>query len=193
MDLVTCCAAYFLAIPLLPVLPLPVAIFTQWMHIAGCLVLDVRTPAEWDAGHISCAHRLAVQDTPPGWQDKVLELANNDLGARVVTYCRKGVRSSRANSLLRQLGFSWVANGGGYEDQKAELEAVCAACVAGNQSVVDGAVDDIQFNVQWYYLWYWWVIIGVLLALVVMLCCILRRKSRRDRLLECVADCVVQS
>ena len=36
------------------------------------VIIDVRTPSEWGAGHVSCAKGpLAIQDGPAGWQGAV--------------------------------------------------------------------------------------------------------------------------
>lgn len=69
---------------------------------AGALIVDVRTPAEYDAGHIDGALNL-----PLG------ELRHNlkKLGKKkrpVLVYCRSGSRSSSAVSMLRGAGFANV-------------------------------------------------------------------------------------
>lgn len=73
----------------------------------GTLVLDVRTPAEWDAelGHIEGATLIPVDDLPgrigeiAAWRDKP-----------VVTVCRSGRRSAHAAQLLSSAGFVDVRN-----------------------------------------------------------------------------------
>jgi phage shock protein E len=69
---------------------------------AGALLLDVRSPEEFAAGHIAGAMNLPVQQ---------LEQRRDDLGSRerpVVVYCRSGARSAQATSLLRGAGFAQV-------------------------------------------------------------------------------------
>ena len=63
------------------------------------LVLDVRTPEEWDAGHISCAHNLPVQDDSSLIQT-VKMLVGMDLTSPVVTYCHSGQRAGEAEEAL---------------------------------------------------------------------------------------------
>ena len=94
------------------------------------LVLDVRTESEWDEGHISCAHRLPVQDDP-ALIDQVRELVNGDLTAPIVTYCHSGVRAGKAETDLKDAGFTYVRNGGGYAipaGNTEKLEHVCTCC-----------------------------------------------------------------
>lgn len=68
----------------------------------GALLLDVRTPAEFAAGHVDGAQNLAVQQ---------LEGAFDSLGPRdraIVVYCHSGMRSRLAAALLRRAGFTAV-------------------------------------------------------------------------------------
>ena len=70
----------------------------------GAVLLDVRTPAEFQAGHLSGAVNIPVAE---------LGARVAELGPRttpVVTYCHSGVRSTRAAATLRGLGFSKVLN-----------------------------------------------------------------------------------
>lgn len=69
---------------------------------SGALLVDVRTPAEFSAGHIKGAVNIPLLE---------LEQRMGELGAKdkpIVLYCRSGNRSSRAQSLLEKAGFSQV-------------------------------------------------------------------------------------
>jgi hydroxyacylglutathione hydrolase len=66
-------------------------------------LLDVRTPREWDEGHIPGARYLFLGDLPE-------RLRNLDPGRPVVVYCASGYRSSLAASLLQASGFRDVRN-----------------------------------------------------------------------------------
>ncbi len=66
-------------------------------------LLDVRAPAEWQAGHIDGAHHLMAGDVP-----KRLGELPKDQPIHVV--CGTGYRSSIVSSLLRREGFSDVIN-----------------------------------------------------------------------------------
>jgi hydroxyacylglutathione hydrolase len=71
-------------------------------------LLDVRTPHEWDEGHLPGARYLFLGDLPR----KLREL---DRDRPVVVYCASGYRSSLAASLLQANGFGRVHNvPGGY-------------------------------------------------------------------------------
>jgi rhodanese-related sulfurtransferase len=66
----------------------------------GALLLDVRTPAEYAAGHVDGAVNIPVQ---------VLGQRLGDVGAKdrpVVVYCQSGGRSARAAAELRQAGYT---------------------------------------------------------------------------------------
>ena len=68
---------------------------------AGALLLDVRTPQEYRAGHIEGAINLPVQqlslriDELRDWRDQ-----------DIIIYCQSGARSREATALLRRAGFS---------------------------------------------------------------------------------------
>src|SRR4029077_18213606 len=66
-------------------------------------VVDVRRPAEWDAGHIEGAE-LKPLDGLRGM------LADLDPGNPVAVHCQSGFRSSIAASLLARAGFRDVRN-----------------------------------------------------------------------------------
>lgn len=63
----------------------------------GAVLLDVREPAEWRAGHAPKAHHIPLGQLP----QRIRELP---AGRPVVTVCRSGVRSRRAASLLAGQG-----------------------------------------------------------------------------------------
>jgi phage shock protein E len=68
----------------------------------GALLLDVRSPEEYAAGHLEGALNVPVQ---------VLASRLGELGAHdraVVVYCRSGHRSANAAAILREAGFTAV-------------------------------------------------------------------------------------
>ncbi len=78
------------------------------------LLLDVRTLGEWSLGHLRGAHHLPVDDLR--W-----ELAQVPRDRRVVLYCRTGFRAHLALRVLKENGYSDLANlTGGWVS--AELE-----------------------------------------------------------------------
>ena len=71
---------------------------------AGAVLLDVRTPQEYAAGHIEGAKNIPVQ-----------ELARRiaEVGAKetpIVVYCAAGMRAAAACELLKRAGFADVLN-----------------------------------------------------------------------------------
>ncbi|MGV3760631.1 MAG: rhodanese-like domain-containing protein [Actinomycetota bacterium] len=78
--------------------------------IAERTVIDVRTPDEFDAGHVEGALNLDVQD--PGFDAAVSELPKD--GSYVV-YCRSGNRSAAAAARMAELGFTDVVDAGAFE------------------------------------------------------------------------------
>jgi hydroxyacylglutathione hydrolase len=71
-------------------------------------LLDVRTPREWDEGHLPGARYLFLGDLPGRLRD-----LNRD--RPVAVYCATGYRSSLAASLLQAYGFREIRNvAGGY-------------------------------------------------------------------------------
>jgi len=81
-----------------------------WQKInQGALLLDVRTPGEYNAGHLPNAVLIPVDQLP----HRLNELGN-DKHRAIVVYCKSGNRAGRAKNLLDQNGFTDVLNGGGY-------------------------------------------------------------------------------
>lgn len=82
-----------------------------WEAIAqDALLLDVRTPTEFAQGHLEKARNIPYDQL----RERIAELGS-DREVPVVLYCRTGRRSELARQTLRELGFTHVLNGGGYE------------------------------------------------------------------------------
>lgn len=79
----------------------------------GRAVVDVRTPEEFDAGHVDGAELRDVQD--PGFDAALEEL---DPDGTYVVYCRTGNRSAAAAERMRAAGLD-VVDGGSLEDMLA--------------------------------------------------------------------------
>ncbi|MBX3274253.1 MAG: rhodanese-like domain-containing protein [Sandaracinaceae bacterium] len=73
----------------------------------GALLLDVRTPAEFAAGHLDGARNIPLGELA----SRAGELG--DAGRDVVVYCASGMRSRSAQGLLRRRGFTKVHDLGG--------------------------------------------------------------------------------
>lgn len=79
--------------------------FAALVEQDGVVVLDVRTPEEFAAGHLDGA--LNVDVSSPQFTDRLAEL---DTDAPYAVYCRSGNRSAQAVTLMQQAGFEQVAH-----------------------------------------------------------------------------------
>jgi len=76
------------------------------------VIVDVRTPEEWQAGIIEKAIKINIKDAD--FKDKVNKL-NKDKPTLV--YCKRGGRSAKAAEAMEELGFKKVFNmKGGYDE-----------------------------------------------------------------------------
>ena len=76
---------------------------TRLMNQGSTLVLDVRDPAEYAAGHLPKARNIPLKDLP----GRLGEIGKYKDRAVVVT-CRSGPRSGSACRVLKQAGFGSV-------------------------------------------------------------------------------------
>lgn len=76
----------------------------------GALLVDVRTPREYNAGHLPNAKLIPISQV-----ESRLEEFGGDKNRPIVVYCASGGRSGKAKGILESHGFTNVVNGGGYE------------------------------------------------------------------------------
>ena len=103
------------------------------------IVVDVREESEWLAGHISCAHRIPVQDNT-SLADEIITMATEAASGYaptsnlawewqpIVTYCHSGARAGQAETTLKARGLRNVIDGWGYnipEGNTAVLQRLC--------------------------------------------------------------------
>lgn len=71
---------------------------------AGAALIDVRTPREFDSGHLPRARNLPL--------DRLLTMpeAVGSKDRAVVVYCKTGTRSAAAARALRRAGYTTVVN-----------------------------------------------------------------------------------
>ena len=83
--------------------------------------IDVRTPTEYENGHLPGAHNINFARIGV----RIAEITT-DTNALVMLYCRSGRRSGLAKQTLEQLGYLNVVNGGGLDDvlRQAQVQAV---------------------------------------------------------------------
>lgn len=80
----------------------------------GAVIIDVRTVGEFQQGHIKGAKNIPLDTI----FSKAAEIKK--LNKPVIVYCRSGMRSSQAASVLKNSGIE-VMNGGGYESLESRL------------------------------------------------------------------------
>jgi len=91
-----------------------------WSMIdAGALIVDVRTPAEFQSGHIAGAKLIPLNTIGAN-----INKFGTDKSQPIVVYCQSGSRSGSAESLLKSAGFTNVLNGGGYGSLMSVKEKV---------------------------------------------------------------------
>jgi len=82
------------------------------------VILDVRTPEEYEEKHIPHSKLINVQES----QHFVEEVEKLDKSKSYYVYCRSGGRSAMACNIMEQMGFSDVANlEGGITDWHGEV------------------------------------------------------------------------
>ncbi len=81
----------------------------------NAVILDVRTPREWDGGKVESA--LTFNLGHPGFNDAIAEL---DRDVTYLVYCNSGNRSRIASQRMVEMGFTNVFNYNGYHYQIRE-------------------------------------------------------------------------
>ena len=85
---------------------------------SGYVILDVRRPDEYAAGHIPGAINVANETIGTS---EIPQLPNKD--QLILVYCRSGRRSKEAAEKLVKLGYTNIVEFGGILDWKGEIEA----------------------------------------------------------------------
>lgn len=75
------------------------------------VVIDVRTPTEYAAGHIAGAENIDVEASDFG-----SKIATLDKGAAYLVYCHSGRRSGLAAARMAAEGFTDIVDGGAMAD-----------------------------------------------------------------------------
>lgn len=81
------------------------------------IILDVRTPEEYNSGHIENAVLLPVTEIP----DKAKEILPNK-DAKILVYCRSGNRSETAAKELINMGYTNLYDFGGINNWPYEVK-----------------------------------------------------------------------
>ncbi len=81
---------------------------------AGALIVDVRTPQEYDTGHIKTSKNIPLQNI----QKSIPALKKS--GKAIITVCRSGSRSGMAKSILKSAGIK-AYNGGPWNVLRSKI------------------------------------------------------------------------
>lgn len=84
---------------------------------ASPLIIDVRTEAEWNSGHIEGAILIPYESI-----GEKIETATKDKNRRIYVYCRSGRRSKIAKESLEKLRYKNVVNLGSLEEAARALK-----------------------------------------------------------------------
>jgi len=75
----------------------------------GAFLVDVRSPSEFAGEHVKGSANIPL--------DQVASQLSKFKGKeQIVVFCRSGMRSSQAKSILEQNGYTNVTNGGTWQD-----------------------------------------------------------------------------
>ena len=81
---------------------------------AGAVILDVRTKAEYESGHLKNSINIPV--------DKLQQnIKNLNKNKAIITCCASGARSASATRILKSNGFEEVYNGGSWQSLRKYL------------------------------------------------------------------------
>ena len=86
---------------------------------ADTVWIDVRTPGEFNSGHIDVAKNIEYQNILAGV--KTENVSKND---EILLYCRSGRRASFAMAALQKAGYKNVKNLGSYGSARRYMEAM---------------------------------------------------------------------
>jgi phage shock protein E len=78
-------------------------------------VIDVRTEAEWNTGHLEGALHIE-------WQDVLKISSDVDKDEEIFLYCRSGNRSGKATKILLDAGYVNAKNAGSILDASELLD-----------------------------------------------------------------------
>lgn len=89
--------------------------FAKTIAKTGVQLVDVRTPSEYQSGHLANAQNINIGDA-----DFKAKMEKLDKNKPIAVYCAVGGRSSRASQMLKEWGFKNVYDlAGGINSWKA--------------------------------------------------------------------------
>ena len=91
-----------------------ITLFTFSLTSMSMTVIDVRTEAEWDTGHLEGALHIE-------WQDILKVPSDIQKDEEIFLYCRSGNRSGKATKILIEAGYINAKNAGSIFDASESL------------------------------------------------------------------------
>lgn len=88
---------------------------TEELLAQGAIIVDVRTPAEFSAGHLKKSINIPLDQLAK-------KLSKLDKSKPVITCCASGMRSGSAKRMLKSNGFEEVKNGGSWSSLKRYVD-----------------------------------------------------------------------
>ena len=88
----------------------------RYRETPGAVLLDVRSPQEYQGGHIPGSRNLPLQDIT-----RVGEILP-DKEVPLFVYCQSGARSKRAAGFLEKVGYRNVSNLGGIASYSGQVQ-----------------------------------------------------------------------
>lgn len=83
------------------------AMIQEVLQDDNCIVIDVRTPGEYNGGHVNGSKNIPLNLIPE-------QLSNIPKNVPVVLCCASGNRSGQATNYLKSNGYDKVYNGGSW-------------------------------------------------------------------------------
>jgi len=93
----------------------------SYLGVKPAVIIDVRTPEEFAAGHLDGAVNIPYEQIAKG----INTIPSLTKSSPILIYCRSGRRSAIAAQSLEQLGFQRVYDGGAMSDVQRKLQS-CA-------------------------------------------------------------------
>jgi rhodanese-related sulfurtransferase len=81
----------------------------------GAVILDVRSPGEYNSGHIKGSINIPVDQL----RNHLNKISNKQ--KPIITCCASGMRSASAKSILKSSGYMDVHNGGGWSSLHSKI------------------------------------------------------------------------
>lgn len=87
----------------------------SFLSTEGAVLLDVRTPEEYDEGHIEGSKNIPLQSI------EKTKMIIKEKSTPIFVHCRSGARSAQATSILKRMGYTNVEDIGGIMSYRGKV------------------------------------------------------------------------